>query len=266
MAVISVLDSTGAAQNLQTPNGNGQGTMANSRPVAIASDQSAISTKIDQTTPGTTNRVAPAALYTSGTYGTLSTGAYAVPNLDQYGNLRAVATMQSAAGQDTVPNSALGYWGNSAIAGNGGLPAITVPHVYNGSSWDRQRGDTNGTVNQPHAMASSRWSYASPVGGISNTAVAVTIANAAGAGVRNYITSIQLEAGALGAATEIAVRDGAGGTVLWRGKIETGGLPLTSIPLDGPLKGTANTLMEVVTLTASITGAVYFNAQGFQGS
>lgn len=28
--------------------------------------------------------------------------------------------------------------------------------------------------------------------------------------------------------------------------------------------GTANTLLEVVTLTESVTGAVYFNAQGYQ--
>ncbi len=30
-----------------------------------------------------------------------------------------------------------------------------------------------------------------------------------------------------------------------------------------PLVGTAATLLEVVTLTATITGAVYVNAQGF---
>jgi len=36
-----------------------------------------------------------------------------------------------------------------------------------------------------------------------------------------------------------------------------------SIQFPVPLKGTANTLMEVVTLTASGAGAVYVNAQGF---
>lgn len=39
MPTISVLDAAGAAQNLEKPNGNGQATMANSRPVVIASDQ-----------------------------------------------------------------------------------------------------------------------------------------------------------------------------------------------------------------------------------
>jgi hypothetical protein len=71
---------------------------------------------------------------------------------------------------------------------------------------------------------------------------------------------------ALGAATEVAVRDGAGGTVLWRMKISTAGLlGGRDVVFDPPLRGTANTLLEVVTLTASVTGAVYFNAQGFVG-
>ena len=68
---------------------------------------------------------------------------------------------------------------------------------------------------------------------------------------------------ALTNATELAIRDGANGTVLWRTKIGTGGLPLANIKFDDPLRGTANTLLEVVTLTASGAGAVYFNAQGY---
>jgi hypothetical protein len=69
---------------------------------------------------------------------------------------------------------------------------------------------------------------------------------------------------ALGAATELAIRDGAAGTVLWREKIGTPGVPQgVSINFQTPLRGTANTLLEVVTLTASGTGAVYFNAQGY---
>ena len=109
------------------------------------------------------------------------------------------------------------------------------------------------------------WQYAAAASGILNTTAAVTIKAAAGAGVRNYITAIQFNAEALGAATEIAVRDGAAGTVIWREKIGTGGLTNgISITFNTPLKGTANTLLEVVTLTASTTGAVYFNAQGYQ--
>jgi hypothetical protein len=120
-----------------------------------------------------------------------------------------------------------------------------------------------GTV-QPFSQPGARWNFASAVAGILNTTTAVTIKAAAGVGVRNYITDIQIMTEALGTATEIAIRDGAAGTVLWRQKIGSGGLTQgMSINFQTPLRGTANTLLEVVTLTASGTGAVYFNAQGF---
>lgn len=133
---------------------------------------------------------------------------------------------------------------------------------FNGTSWDRARGDVSGMVNQPYALTGARWQYAAASGGIANTTTAVTITAAAGSSVRNYLTSLQINAGALGAATEVAVRDGAGGTVLWRGVVGTGG-STQSVVFPTPLRGTANTLMEVVTLTATVTGGVYINAQGY---
>lgn len=113
-------------------------------------------------------------------------------------------------------------------------------------------------------IKSNQWSYPAAAGGILNTTTAVAIKAAAGAGLRNYITAIQINAEALTNATELAIRDGAGGTVLWRMKIGTAGLlGGRDIVFPTPLKGTANTLLEVVTLTASGAGAVYVNAQGF---
>lgn len=94
-------------------------------------------------------------------------------------------------------------------------------------------GDANGTVSQP-ALSSTFWNYA---------------------------------ADALGAATELAIRDGAAGTVIWRGKINTAGwLDGMEITFSPALRGTANTLVEIVTLTASVTGSVYCNLQGYTGS
>jgi len=135
---------------------------------------------------------------------------------------------------------------------------------YNGTTWDRMRGDTAGLLTQQFALTGSRWSYAAAAGGITNTTTAVTIAAAAGSGVRNYLTGLQIFSDTLGTATEIAIRDGAAGTVLWRGKINTGGAFVgAEVKFTCPLKGTANTLMEFVTLTASGTGSVYVNAQGY---
>ena len=119
-------------------------------------------------------------------------------------------------------------------------------------------------INKPYSIPEGDWSYAAAASGIANTTTAVTIAAAAGAGLRNYITGVQLSSDALGAATEFAIRDGAAGTVLWRKKIGTAGIVNgINYTFASPLKSTANTLLEVVTLTASITGAVYFNAQGY---
>jgi len=139
----------------------------------------------------------------------------------------------------------------------------SVPQVFNGTGWDRQRGNTTGTI----VIPPSGWQYAAAASGIVNTTTAVTIKTAAGANVRNYVSAITIQTnGALGAATEVAIRDGAGGTVLWRGYIGTAGLGMTSISFDNPLVGSTNTLLEFVTLTASVTGAVYLNAQGYTGA
>lgn len=114
----------------------------------------------------------------------------------------------------------------------------------------------------PDAPRANYWSFAAAATGIVNSAVAVTIKAAAAVGIRNYLKSLQISTDALGAVTELAIRDGAAGTVLWRGKLQTTALPVTTINFDPPLKGTAATLMEVITLTA-VTGGVYVDAQGF---
>lgn len=120
-------------------------------------------------------------------------------------------------------------------------------------------------VVQPFSAPDLNWSYAAAAGGILNTTTAVTIVAAGAAGVRRYITSLQIMSEALTTATELAIRDGAGGTVLWRIKIPTGGLPTADFQFVSPLRGTAATLLEVVTLTASGAGAVYVNVQGYSG-
>jgi hypothetical protein len=119
-------------------------------------------------------------------------------------------------------------------------------------------------VTSPYTYPEASWQYVAAASGIVNTTTAVTIKAAAGASLRNYITGIDYWSEALTNATEIAIRDGAGGSAIWRAKIGTGGLLAgRSIIFPTPIRGTAATLLEVVTLTASGAGAVYFNATGF---
>lgn len=117
---------------------------------------------------------------------------------------------------------------------------------------------------RPYASSADDWSYPAATGGITNTTTAVTI-KAAVAGLKNYITGIDFSTDiALGAATELAIRNGAAGTVIWRTKIgTTGQIQGRSITFPNPITSSTNTLLEVVTLTASITGSVFFNATGY---
>lgn len=156
------------------------------------------------------------------------------------------------------------------------MPDITIPRNANveqavGATLMRLKdmGDGShaevvfaGPVTGAVAGVATPWSYAAAAAGILNTAVAVPI-KAAVAGQVASVRSLQIMAEALGVATELAIRDGAGGTVLWRTKIGMGGLTAgLAITFASPLRGTAGNLLEVVTLTASVTGAVYVNAQG----
>ena len=133
---------------------------------------------------------------------------------------------------------------------------------YVDSGGRRASAKTNQGLPVSVAPPNTPWSYAAATSGIAASTTAVTIKAAAGAGLRNYISSLQIQTATLGNATELAIRDGAAGTVLWRTQLQTTALPVVTINFPSPLKGTANTLLEVVTLT-SATGGVYVNAQGF---
>ena len=149
------------------------------------------------------------------------------------------------------------------------MPDITIPRNANveqavGATLMRLKdmGDGSHAEVVFQEAGGARWSYAAAAAGILNSTTAVTI-KAAVAGQVASVRSLQIMAEALGAATELAIRDGAAGTVLWRTKIGTGGLTAgLAITFASPLRGTAGNLLEVVTLTASVTGAVYVNAQG----
>ena len=110
---------------------------------------------------------------------------------------------------------------------------------------------------------SNGWSFASATSGIANTTTAVTLKAAPADNTqRNYITDLQVQSATLGGATELAIRDGAAGTVLWRTQLQTTAMPLVAFNFQSPLQGSPGSLVEVVTLSA-VTGGVYVNAQGY---
>lgn len=113
----------------------------------------------------------------------------------------------------------------------------------------------------PYAIPASTWSYAPPTGGLVSTA-GVTAKAAAGASIRNYITSAQVINSHQTVSTEVEIRDGAAGTVLWRGFAQAAGGGV-SATFDPPLRGTANTLVEIAEVTATATNGVLVALQGF---
>ena len=115
------------------------------------------------------------------------------------------------------------------------------------------------------AIPENEWSYVAASGGITNTTTAVGLAAGAGSGVRNYITSLQVSSDTLGTATEVVIRDGVGGAVLWRAKIGTAGtVGIQDIRFHPPLRGSSNTLVEAACVTATGTGSIYINVQGYK--
>lgn len=183
-------------------------------------------------------------------------------SISRRGSLSIMPAMTPITAADGRVNTSMGFPNSAADPVNETgtvLLPVTATYVFNGTTWDRQRGNTTGTI----VIPPQGWSYAAASGGIVNTTTAVTIKGAAGAGIRNYLSGLTLSSDTLGAATELAIRDGAGGTVLWRTKLQTASMNPVNIQFPVPLYSTANTLLEVVTLTASVTGGVYVDATGY---
>lgn len=185
------------------------------------------------------------------------------------------ATFQGTNGTATASTGArvMGYDGTSdrtlpiGVNGTSTFPGFQV--MVGGSDGTSSRvlkSETDGAlIMKPWAQASATWNYAAAASGITNTTTAVTIKAAAGASVRNYVAACQVSHDTLGGATELVFRDGASGTVLYRTKLQTTAAEQGQVTFANPLRGTANTLVEVATLTA-VTGGVYVNCQGFSGN
>lgn len=164
-------------------------------------------------------------------------------------NLGTVANIRGA-GADGMSNT------------EGGLVTYNRGNVFNGTTWDRQLGSIgDGTVNKPYALRTNDQQFSSGFGAVGVT----TIFPAAGAGVKNFLTAIQIgNATTADVSTNILmiVKDGA--TEIWRTLVNQGLNASFTFPT--PLQGSANTAMTI-TLSSTVGGAVSINiaAQGYKG-
>lgn len=153
---------------------------------------------------------------------------------------------------------------DAAISGNpvriaGRALSADYTAVATGDTADIMTSLTGKVTTLPYAIPASTWSYAAASGGITGT-TGVT-AKAAGTGSqRHYITRVQVINGHATVSTDVQIRDGAAGTVLWRGFAQAAGGGVSAV-FDPPLRGSAATLVEVACGTTG--SATYFNLQGY---
>ncbi len=196
-------------------------------------------------------------------------GDYSTLNVDANGRLYVNAALYDAAG--AAVTAAVDYTHDGALttATTSGpitiLRAVTaLPAVVAADDAVLALGDLSGrTITSPYAPPAATWVYAGAAGGLVST-TGVTAKAAAGASIRNYIDAVQYINSHQTISTEIVITDGAAGTVLHRGWAQAagGGGAYTFTP---PLRGTANTLVEIKEITATATAGVIVNLQGHTG-
>jgi hypothetical protein len=158
---------------------------------------------------------------------------------------------------------------SSAASGNPARVAAKAKTTNDTTLTDNDTSDliadaaTGGLVSKPYSPSALDFNIPAAAGGIVNTTTATTIRAAAGASLRSYVTMVDISWDALTNATEYVIRDGAAGPVLYRHKIPNGIAGRHQCDFATPLRGTANTLLEHATLTASGAGGVFANVGGY---
>lgn len=160
--------------------------------------------------------------------------------------------------------SALGAANHDAVISGGpvriGGRAVTANYaaVASGDTADYVSTLVGAQIIKPFSIPEADWSYAAATGGIINTTDVV--AKAAGAaGIRNYVTGIQLR-NTNAVATEFVIKDGA--TVIWRTQLPASMAGSMEVEFPSPLKGAAATAINIACITTG--AAVYANLQGYQ--
>ncbi len=261
----------GAESVLDTLLQAGQQSMSNSLPVAIAADQppvavsgtvavQSISTSIVPGTAASHLGKAEDAAHASGDTGvfilgvrndtnavaTSADGDYGAIAIDGSGRLRVLAQ-----GPDD----------HNAAAGPrpvvGGAEARTTEQTAVGSGTvTRLQADILGKmIVRPHCIPEQQIGGVASTTGTSDT----TVIAAQGAGIRLYVTAISI---ANSSATDVIVEVKDGTTVIWRTAApQKGG---SNLRFDPPLRLTANTALNMASLTAAST--IYFSANGYRSA
>lgn len=120
-------------------------------------------------------------------------------------------------------------------------------------------------ITWPYAHPSKTWNYAAPAGGLVTNAAPVQIKAAAGAGIRNYITSIQMANSHQTIGTEVGVREVGTGIVHWRmwAQFQGGGAG-PAMPVN--IRPAANVALEIFEVTTTAGAGVLFNCQGHESA
>lgn len=151
---------------------------------------------------------------------------------------------------------------DAAVAGNpvriaGRALTANYANVATGDTADLITTLQGALITRSYQIPELEWSYAAASSGISNTAD-VTLADAAGAGLRRYLTSLAVK-NVNATATEAVVKDGS--TVIWRGHVGESMTSTDQIVFNNPLKTSANAALNFACVASG--AQVYVNAQGY---
>ena len=178
------------------------------------------------------------------------------------GTVTTVGTVTTLANGQTAHNATVT---GSPIRVGGKVVTTQAAAFANGVACDASMTSAGQLIQKQFASAENDWQYAAAAGGLT-TASAQEIKGAV-ANLKNYLTGITISATALGAATELVIREGSTGTILFRIPIPVAGVVINQINFPTPIKTAAiNTAISAQLLTSPVTGGVYVNAQGYQSA
>lgn len=143
--------------------------------------------------------------------------------------------------------------GNPVVAGLRGSTAQPAA-VANGQVVDPMATAIGALVQKPFSIPELDWRASLVVAATTQTAIKA----AAGAGIKNYVTALQLQNTHATVGTSVLIQDGS--TTIWQGYLGPNQLAPVLIDLPTPLATTANAALNI---TCGAAANVLTNAQGY---